>query len=382
MPRSSDVVVVGAGVFGAWTALQLRRTGRSVTLVDAFGAGNTRSSSSGATRVIRVGYGADLIYSQWAQRSAHAWRELFRDWRQELFTRTGVLWMARDDDQTIDDTIATLTRLHVPFESLDRSALEQRFPQFNFGPITRGLLEPDAGVIMARRAVQMVVRQAVKQSVDYRITAVTAPTGAGAIDGLAASDGSRLTAGTYVFACGPWLPKLFPSVLGGRLRSTRQEVFFFGAEPGDQRFVPPHMPAWIDVAGGVYGVPDLEGRGFKIGLHHHGPPFDPDTGERIVSEDALQVARMILAKRVPSLEQAPLLEARVCQYANSGTGDFLIDQHPDHDNVWLVGAGSGHGFKHGPAVGEYVAARLSGRGSPEPRFTLDAHRPGQERKIF
>ena len=258
----------------------------------------------------------------------------------------------------------------------------REFPQFNFGPITRGLLEPDAGVIMARRAVQMVVRQAVKQSVDYRITAVTAPTGTGAIGGLSASDGSRLTAGTYVFACGPWLAKLFPSVVGGRRQSTRQEVFFLGAEPGTQRFVPPHMPAWIDVVGGVYGVPDLEGRGFKIGLHHHGPPFDPDTGERIVSDGALQLARMILAKRVPSLAQAPLLEARVCQYTNSGTGDFLIDQHPDHDNVWLVGAGSGHGFKHGPAVGEYVAAQLSGRGSPEPRFTLNAHRPGQERRIY
>ena len=381
MPRSSDVVVVGAGVFGAWTALQLRRTGRSVTLVDAFGAGNTRSSSSGATRVIRVGYGADFIYSQWAQRSAHAWRELFRDWRQELFTRTGVLWMSRDDDAT-NATIDTLTRLHVPFESLDREALDERFPQFNFGPIHRGLLEPEAGVIMARRAVQMVVRQAVKQSVDYRIAAVAAPTGAGAIDGLDTSDGGRLTAGTYVFACGPWLPKLFPAVLGQRIQSTRQDVFFFGAEPGDRQFGPPDMPAWFDPAGGVYGVPDLEGRGFKIGLHHHGPPFDPDSGERVVSDDALQVARMILSRRVPALEHATLLEARVCQYANSGTGDFLIDQHPDHDNVWLVGAGSGHGFKHGPAVGDYVAERLSDRGAPEARFTLDAHRGEAERKIF
>ena len=206
MPRSSDVVVVGAGVFGAWTALQLRRAGRSVTLVDAYGAGNTRSSSSGATRVIRIGYGADLLYSQWAQRSAHAWRELFRTCRQDLFTRTGALWMARDDDDTTDATIETLTRLHVPFESLDRDALERRFPQFTFGPITRGLLEPEAGVIMARRAVQLVVRQAVKQSVDYHVAAVSPPTGEGAIDGLVTSDGSRLTAGTYVFACGPGCP--------------------------------------------------------------------------------------------------------------------------------------------------------------------------------
>ena len=382
MPRSSDVVVVGAGVFGAWTALQLRRAGRSVTLVDAFGAGNTRSSSSGATRVMRVGYGADLLYSQWAQRSAYEWRELFRTYRQDLFTRTGALWMARDDDDTTDATIETLTRLHVPFESLDRDALEQRFPQFTFGPITRGLFEPEAGVIMARRAVQMVVRQAVKQSVDYRVAAVSAPTGEGAIDGLVISDGSRLTAGTYVFACGPWLPKLFPEVASERMRSTRQDVFFFGAEPGDRRFGPSEMPAWIDAAGGVYGVPDLEGRGFKIGLHHPGPPFDPDSSERAVSDDALEVARMVLSRRVPALERAPLLEARVCPYTNSGTGDFLIDQHPDHDNVWLVGAGSGHGFKHGPAVGDYVAARLSNRGAPEARFTLDAHRPGAERTTY
>lgn len=381
MPRSSDVVVVGAGVFGAWTALQLRRTGRSVTLVDAFGAGNTRSSSSGATRVIRAGYGAEFIYSQWAQRSAHAWRELFRDWRQELFTRTGVLWMSRDDDTT-DATIDTLTRLHVPFEHLDREALDERFPQFNFGPIQRGLFEPEAGVIMARQAVQMVVRQAVKQSVDYRVAAVAAPTGAGPIESLDTGDGGRLTAGTYVFACGPWLPKLFPAVLGHRIQPTRQDVFFFGAGPGDRRFAPPDMPAWLDVAGGVYGVPDLEGRGFKIGLHHPGPPFDPDSSERVVSDDALQVARMILSRRVPALAHAPLLEARVCQYANSGTGDFLIDQHPDYDNVWLVGAGSGHGFKHGPAVGDYVAERLSDRGAPEARFTLDAHRGEAEHKIF
>ena len=228
----------------------------------------------------------------------------------------------------------------------------------------------------------MVVRQAVKQSVDYRIAAVAAPTGAGAIDGLDTSDGDRLTAGTYVFACGPWLPKLFPAVLGPRIQSTRQDVFFFGAEPGDSQFGPPDMPAWFDPAGGVYGVPDLEGRGFKIGLHHHGPPFDPDSSERVVSDDALQVARMILSRRVPALEHAPLLEARVCQYANSATGDFLIDQHPDHDNVWLVGAGSGHGFKHGPAVGDYVAERLSDRGAPEARFTLDAHRGEAERTII
>ena len=382
MSASSDVAVIGAGVFGAWTALQLRRSGRSVALLDAFGAGNSRSSSGGASRVMRIGYGSQAIYSEWAQRSFHAWQELFRDSRQELFTRTGVLWMSRADDTATDETVETLRRLRVPFESLDRTALEQRYPQFTLGPISRGVLEPEAGVFLARRAVQTVVRQAVKQSIDYRVTAVTPPGGDRPVDALVTSDGDRISAGTYVFACGPWLPKLFPTALSRRIQPTRQEVFFFGAEPGDRRFAPPAMPAWVDFAGGVYGLPDIEGRGFKIGLDHHGPPFDPDTGDRIVSDDALEVARMILARRIPALEAAPLLEAHVCQYSNSWNGDFIIDRHPAIDNVWLVGGGSGHGFKHGPAVGEYVTAQLSGHATPEPRFTLAAHQEKQERGVY
>ena len=210
MSRASDVVVIGGGVFGAWTALQLRRSGRSVTLVDAFGAGNTRSSSGGASRVFRIGYGRETIYSKWAQRSLAAWQELFRDGRHDLFTATGVLWMARADDASTDATIDTLRHLRVPFETLERPELEQRYPQFNFGPITRGVLEPQAGVIMARRAVQAVVRQAVKQSVDYRVTAVQPPSVDGPVDTLVTSDGDTITAGTYVFACGAWLPTLFP----------------------------------------------------------------------------------------------------------------------------------------------------------------------------
>jgi len=382
MPPSSDVAVIGAGVFGAWTALQLRRTGRSVILVDAFGAGNSRSSSSGASRLLRLGYGDQALYSRWAQRSLYEWQELFRNCRQQLFERTGVLWLARPDDPATDATIETLRLLHVPFELLERPELESRYPQLGFGPVTRGLLEPEAGVIMARRAVQAVVGQAVKQSVDYREVSVSPPVETEHVNSLLTSDGDRIRAGTYVFACGAWLPKLFPTLLQNLIHPTRQEVFFFGSAPGDRRFTATQIPAWVDFAGGVYGVPDLEGRGFKIGLDHHGPSFDPDTGTRQVSDDALQVARMILAKRVPALERAPLLEAHVCQYSNSWNGDFLIDQHPDIDNLWMVGGGSGHGFKHGPAVGEYVAKQITNAIAPQPRFTLAAHRPTRQRRIY
>ena len=393
--HSADAAVIGAGVFGAWTALQLRRTGRSVVLVDAFGAGNTRSSSSGESRLIRCGYGRHELYSRWAQYSARAWQEALGDWRGDLFTPTGVLWMARADDAMLDETAKNLARLRVPFETLDRAEMERRYPEFALGPVTRGLLEPKAGVILARRAVHGVVRQAVKRSVEYVIAQVLPPSaGAGRVESLqtAAGDrveslqtaaGDRIAADTYVFACGAWLPRVFPDVLGGRIHPTRQEVFFFGPDAGDRRFAAPSMPAWIDPAGGAYGLPDIEGRGYKIGLDHHGSGFDPTTrDDRTASKEGLQIARMILARRMPALRDAPLLDARVCAYSNSWNGDFLIDRHPDFANVWLAGAGSGHGFKHGPAVGNYVVSQIDQLEAPEPRLTLAEHRHPRARKIF
>ena len=382
MANSPDVVVVGAGVFGAWTAYQLRGTGRSVTLVDAHGPGNTRAASGGESRVIRIGYGGEAIYSRWALQSFDRWRTLLREAGRPLLVRTGVLWLGRDDDALTDATTLTLQRLGVPVELLSATELTARFPQFRLGSITRGVLEPESGVILARRAVQTVVRQAVRHGVNYRHAAVTAPDLSNRrLERLETSAGP-ISAGTYVFACGGWLGALFPRTVGPLLHVTRQEVFFFGGAPGDQQLSPPDLPAWVDFREGVYGLPDLEGRGVKIGLDRHGSPFDPETGERLPSPGALLSARRLAATRLPALRDARLLDARVCQYSNTSTGDFLIDRHPDVENIWLVGGGSGHGFKHGPAVGEYVAARLAGRGGAEPRFTLETkgHEPG--RKVF
>ena len=187
---------------------------------------------------------------------------------------------------------------------------------------------------------------------------------------------------TLVFVCGPWLPRLFPEVLGDRIVPTRQEVFFFGPPAGEGGFAPPRMPAWIDFGEEVYGLPDLEGRGFKVAPDRHGPPFDPDSGERVVAAESVDRIRAFLARRFPALARAPLLETRVCQYENTSNGDFLIDRHPDRKDVWLVGGGSGHGFKHGPAVGRHVADRIA-RGAPgEPRFSLTSKKAERRRQVY
>ena len=385
MLRSADVLVIGAGSFGAWTAWHLRRRGHSVALVDAFGAGHSRASSGGESRIIRNGYGDRALYSRWAAASLPQWKDLLADaGRPDLFRETGVLWLGHEDDAHVEATARTLKRLGIATESLRHGELQARFPQLDATDITLGVLEPGSGILLARRAVRAVVDQAQHLGVEYHLASVN-PTGllshAGAAE-VRLADGTRIAAGTLVFACGPWLPGLFPELLGPLLRATRQEVFFFGTPAGDRRFTSPALPAWIDFHVGAYGLPDVEGRGVKVGLTALGPTFDPERGDRTPSAAGGAAARGVLATRLPELGGAPLLEARVCQYANTPSGDLLIDRHPTHTNVWLAGGGSGHGFKLGPAVGAYVAERITGGGAAEAHVALAGHRNGRERAVL
>jgi monomeric sarcosine oxidase len=378
-----DVAVIGAGVFGAWSAYQLRLTGASVLLVDAYGPGNSRASSGGESRIIRLGYGPDETYSRSSQRSFTLWQQLSEK-TEPLFQKTGVLWLAREHDAYCEATLATLQRLNANFERLDQDELIRRFPQLEFGPTRWAILEPDSGVLMARRAVQAVVAQAKVNGVEYLEKAIEPPPQSiqDKLDSVRTVSGEEITAGQFVFACGPWLPKLFPELLKDLIYVTRQEVIFLGVPPGDDSFNRGVMPAWIDFNDLVYGLPNVDGRGFKIAIDAHGAEFDPDRGERVVSVNGLKAVREYVAKRVPRLANAPVMETRVCQYENTSNGDFLIDRHPAFENVWIVGGGSGHGFKHGPVVGEYVARMIAGEQVGEPRFSLESKQRVQNRAVF
>jgi sarcosine oxidase len=380
--KTYDVAVVGAGVFGAWTAWHLAKRGKRVVLLDAYGPAHSRASSGGETRIIRMGYGADELYTRWSQRSLAQWKEFFAAKKQPLFLETGVLWMGGGKDGRLRETAATLKRCGVLFEELDRPALEKRYAQIGFEGIAQAILEPGSGVLMARRAVVAVVEEAARLGAAYRCAQAMNPREAGRVEHITTSQGERIVAGEFVFACGPWLGKVFPDVLGARIFPSRQEVFFFGMPAGDSRFAPPELPTWLFQEDLVYGMPDIESRGLKIAFDHHGERVDPDTQSRIVSTEVTEKARKYVARRFPALRDAPIVETRVCQYENTSSGDFLIDRHPDLENVWFVGGGSGHGFKHGPAVGEYIGGQLLDGAPAEPRFSLATKATTQNRAVY
>ncbi|HTS48658.1 MAG TPA: FAD-dependent oxidoreductase [Bryobacteraceae bacterium] len=379
LPDIYDAVVVGAGVFGAWTAYHLRKFGRSVALFDQYGPANSRASSGDESRILRMGYGPAGIYTRWAQRSRRLWMELFEQVEQpDLFLQTGALWTPPPGDRRAAETRATFEKCGVMFEELNSAQLERRYAQFRFTSERMGIFEPEAGVLLARKAVTQVVAEAMRNGVEYFREAASAPERGR----ITTSSGAGIAAGIFVYACGPWLPKIFPELLAGRIRPTRQEVFYFGTPPGDRRFAPPLMPAWIDFGDErcPYVLPEVESRGFKVAFDRHGPDFDPDTGDRLAS--GVDAARAFLAERFPALAQAPLVESRVCQYENTSNGDFLIDRHPDFEHVWLAGGGSGHGFKHGPAVGEYVTKLIDGKAASEPLFSLAKKTLERSRSVY
>jgi sarcosine oxidase len=378
-----DVAVVGAGVFGAWTALALARRGKRVVLMEAYGPGHSRASSGDESRIIRMGYGADEIYTRWAQRSLVKWKELFAAIPNDrLFCPTGVLWLAEAGNASQRATAEVLAEYGVEFEELDRAALVARYRQINFDGIGSGIYEPESGVRMARRAVAATVDEAVRLGVEYRVAEALEPRKMGKISEVKTSRGESLSAGEFVFACGAWLGKVFPDILAERIFPTRQVVFYIGQPPGDERFSPPALPTFLFKTDESYGMPNLAMRGLKIAHDRHGERVDPDTQSRIVTQSEVERIQKYMGYRFPALKDAPIVETRVCQYENTSSGDFLIDRHPELSNVWLVGGGSGHGFKHGPAVGEYVAGQILDGEKAEQRFSLARKETSQKRAVY
>ncbi|PYX95642.1 MAG: hypothetical protein DMG71_08540, partial [Acidobacteria bacterium] len=290
MKTKRHVAVVGAGAFGGWTALYLLRSGARVTLLDVWGAGNSRASSGGETRVIRGTYGPNSPYTAMAEHALKLWHKHEKEWKRQFLIRTGVLWMAASGEDSFErGSVEMLRRAGTKYEELSVRAINKRWPQINLEGVNWGIYEPAGGYLIARIICQAVAERFVAEGGEYRQVAVSSEElETGKWKNLALADGSALAADLYVFACGPWLGKLFPRTIGDRLRPTKQDVFFFGPPAGEKLDVQ-YLPVWADHRDRFrYGIPGNQGRGFKIADDTRGPLFDPTAGERVVSADGLR----------------------------------------------------------------------------------------------
>lgn len=376
--KKPQAVVVGAGAFGGWAARDLQRSGFSVTVLDAWGPANSRSSSGDETRVIRAVYGDDADSVRNAARSMKLWRGLGEEsGGDRIFHESGVLWLMREDDSYVRASLPSLAKAGLSVEALELHEARERWPQVDFSGVAKVYHEREAGFLLARRACFVVVRLLRERGGRYlQAGAQPGEFKGGKLRSILLSDGSELRADVFVFACGPWLGKLFPELIGDRIRPTRQETFFFGVPPGRNEYTTTRLPVWIDFSESLtlYGVPSGGHHGFKAADDARGMRFDPTDGERLVSPEAVAAMRRRLAARFPGLKDAPLLESRVCQYEDTPDRRFIVDRHPEARNLVLVGGGSGHGFKQGPAVGELAAAIAAGRTEPPPQYRLGRFR--------
>ena len=348
-----NITVIGAGIWGCWTAYLLQKAGAKVTLVDMWGPGNARAGSGGASRIIRLVYGADQIYVDMTQTSYELWGELENEVYEDLYQETGVLWMfAEDDTRYLEDSRTRIAHHGHRIENLSHQEAAERYPQISFDGISHIFLEEKAGLLYANLCCKVLARELQHQGGTY-------------LRGEARWNRSKKwvevaeakwEADRYVFACGPWNRKLFPEVFGKISDTSRHEVYYV-AVPNDQAslYSHPHMPCWFEYNPNspmFYGKPFHLSKGFKIAYDERSTLFDPDTDHRSTTPEILERSLAYLAKRFPGLAGKPLIEQRVCQYENSLDGHFIMTPHPDHEKLILLGGSSGHGFKVGPAVGK------------------------------
>lgn len=350
--------------------MQLLRKGYQVTLVDQWGAGNSLSSSGGETRLIRCIYGTNPFYTSLAHRAYGLWLENEVHFERKILYPTGCLWFVDNEaDDIVEKALPIIQREGLAFDKLTKEETSLKYPLINSTGLRYVVHEKKTGYLMAREGCQEVRKLFIKRGGNYLQDQATFKEKTSTLN---LADHGDISGDLIIFACGPWLKEMFRDVMGEKLKITRQEVFYFGLPPDKAKHFEA-MPTWIDHSppNFYYGIPGGINRGFKIAFDRRGPAIDPSSQERNATRDEIERAREYIGRRFNHLNKAPLIESRVCQYSDTLDGNFVFDFLPGYNNVMLLGGGSGHGYKHGPALGELVANAIAGESRLIPELMLD-----------
>jgi glycine/D-amino acid oxidase-like deaminating enzyme len=375
--RKEKLVVIGAGAFGGWTALSLLSKNYDVTLIDQFGPGNNQSSSGGETRLIRAFY-EKQIYFDLTVRSMKLWKEHETYSGRKLFYQNGLLlFNYKSTTPELEKAMPMYKQAGLPLEKISPLEAAKRWPQLNTNGLDHVIYDPQAGYLEARNGCMSVADRFIKEGGKIIQQKVARTNKASEkISSVTLEDGRMVEGDIFVFACGPWLARLFPE-LTTKLKATRALCFFYASPHGASDLMENKLPTWMDrdFDGPFrsFGVPGSAYRGFKIGLT---PPWDNnvtdrfDTYDRHATAEELDLGRQVLAKRFTKMKGQPLIEHRVCQYTMTPDSDFIFDTHPEATNLWILGGDSGHGYKLGPALGELAAEVIAGKKSKIADFEL------------
>ncbi|WP_374572072.1 NAD(P)/FAD-dependent oxidoreductase [Phenylobacterium sp.] len=368
-----DVVVVGAGAFGGWTALELVERGARTTLVDLYGPGNPRAASGDESRLIRASYGDREIYTRWASEAFDLWHQRQEEFGRRVIYANGSLRVVSPAALAAQQPI--FERLGLPLEILTPEEAHARWPQVRYDDAETVIFEPKSGAVKARESMIAVAETFQAKGGTVRVGHARPGAAAGGKLSQILVDDEPLSAGLFIFACGPWLPKVFPELLGDRIRVPRREIFYIGSPPHDRRYRWEHFPNLADPL--AYTAADID-YGTKIAARLPDTAMDPDDGERMPTPFLAEQVKDYVARRLPGLVGQPVVAARVCQTEYSDNNHYIIDKHPQWSNAWITGAGSGHAFKMGPVLGRNIADWALGAERPPELaalFSLSAHGP-------
>lgn len=357
-----ESIVIGAGIIGAGAALHLAAHGPTL-LIERFEFLHERGSSHGGSRIFRHAY-EDETHVRLARAADEAWCAIEERTGERLLVRTGGLDILRAGSKVAADIAAALTAAGSAFELLSGSEASRRFPAFALDDDSEVVYQPDAGITPATRAVATLLRAAAAMGATLREREVVTEVRATADGVEVKTDRGAYSATRVVVAGGPWLGRLLPE-LQLPLRVIKQQVLYLRIRDGAREFAPYRMPVFIDRRDGeIYGMAAFElPHAIKVGDHAAALPTDPDTrGFELEAELAARTAASSKAL-MPGLT-GEIVSGVTCLYTKSPDERFIIDRHPEHAQIVLAGAGSGHAFKFGPVLGEAAASLALGLGSP------------------
>ena len=364
----ATIIVVGAGINGVTSAIELKKRGHRVVLVDPGPLPHPLAASTDISKAVRAAYGPDEIYTELAERCIALWKQWNVDFGTQLYHETGVLFVCERRMQQGDfeyESCRVLEKSGHRVERFDEFTFHQRFPAFAEDRFKDGFFDPDAGYVESGRVVASLIDYAKSRGVELRERAKFKELDENdkRVAGIILEDRHRINGDAVVMATGAWTPYLLPSTKKF-LRATGHPVFHLKPKQPNF-FLPARFPFFgADISTtGFYGFPLNQGV-VKIANHGAGREMSPDSSAREVTRADEKALRAFLRSTIPSLADAPIVDSRVCMYSDTNDGDFWIAPDPDRPNLTLATGDCGHGFKFAPVLGEIIADAVEGKANP------------------